>query len=246
MSEPPWKRASKRREEFDAEAAAYDTFRPRSPEGLFDAIVKAVGRTGAMAVEIGAGTGIATDPLVRRGLRVTAIEPATAMAEIAKEKLDGRFELVTTTFEEWVPRAPVDLVAAFTSWHWIDPAVSVPKAASMLRQGGVLALVWTEVIQFGEAPFDELSGYDARRRPFSELERVLRPVELHGAFGRREVSRFRFQRLLNADTFTAEHRTYPGPHSDASDQKVRTVINERFGGAVTKIEDAVLHLFRRG
>ena len=236
MAEQPWRRASTRRDEFDAEAAAYDTFRPRYPENLFDAVLDAVGGAGATAVEIGAGTGLATEPLVRRGLRVTAIEPAPAMAAIAKEKLDGRFELVVTTFEEWDPRAPVDLVAAFTSWHWIEPAVGVPKVASLLRPGGVLALVWTEVIQFGEPPFDELSGYDTRRVALSELEPVLRPVDVHGAFGPRVVSRFRFERVLDADTFTAEHRTYPGPHSEANDEKVRTLITGRFGGTVTKVE----------
>lgn len=242
----PWEWAATRRAEFDADAVAYDTYRPRYPEALFDAIVQAVGRADATAVEVGAGTGIATEPLVRRGLRVVAIEPAPGMARIARPKLGDRGQVVVSTFEEWEPDGHVDLVTAFSSWHWVNPADAVPKVASLLQPGGVLALTWTEVVQFGEEPFDSRSGYDSRRIPLAEaIEPVLQPLDAHGSFAERIVLRFRFERILDADTFVAESRTYPGPHSDRHDTEIHSLITRDFGGAVTKIEDAVLHLFSR-
>jgi trans-aconitate methyltransferase len=111
-----WKWSAARRAEFDAEAVAYDTYRPRYPEQVFDTIIVTLGTTDATVVEIGAGTGIASEPLARRGLRVIANEPTIAMAEIAAAKLGADGEVVVSTFEDWQPTRPVDLVAAFTSW----------------------------------------------------------------------------------------------------------------------------------
>lgn len=51
--------------------------------------------------------------------------------------------------------------------------------------------------------------------------------------------------MLDADRFVAESRTYPGPHSESRDAEIRSVIKSDFGGTITKVEDAVLHLFTR-
>lgn len=242
----PWRWAATRRDEFDAEAVAYDKYRPRYPEELFDAVVRALGRSDATVLEIGAGTGIASEPLARRGLNVIAIEPAPAMATIARSKLGNRGQVIDSSFEDASLPAPVDGIAAFSSWHWVNPAVGVAKVASLLRPGGALALTWTEVQQWGAEPFDRLSGYeDTRMALASAIEPCLRPIDDHGGFSEREVLRFRFERALDADTFVALARTYPGPHSDAHDKKIRSLINDDFGGTVIKVEDAVLHLFTR-
>lgn len=242
----PWEWSASRRAEFDAQAAAYDTYRPHYPEALFDGIVHALGTSDATAVEIGAGTGIATDPLARRGVRVLAIEPAPTMAEIAAAKLGERGQVVVATFEDWKPTGPVDLVAAFNSWHWVNPAVGLPKVASLLRPGGIVALAWTEVVQFGQEPFERLAGYERGRVPLAKvIEPHVRLFDEHNDFGTGEVLRFRFERILDADTFVAESRTYPGPHSDSRDSEIRSLITRRFDGAITKVEDAVLYLFFR-
>lgn len=247
----PWKWAAARRSEFDAGALAYDRYRPRYPEGLFDALTASLGAgvgAGAVAVDIGAGTGIASEPLARRGVRVIAIEPAPSMAAIAQAKLGALGgEVAVSTFEDWEPSIQsVDLVCGFNSWHWVDPAVGVDKVASLLSSGGSFALVWTEVQQFGEEPFDTLSGLSAYRVPHADaIEPLLRPIDSRPAFGGRTVTRFRFERVLDADTFIAETRTYPGPHSEERDRMFRTLIEERFAGSITKVEDAVLYLYER-
>ena len=35
-----------------------------------------------------------------------------------------------------------DLVTAGHAWHWVDPAIGLPKAASVLNAGGTAALFW--------------------------------------------------------------------------------------------------------
>jgi trans-aconitate methyltransferase len=151
-----WRVAADRSLQFDATALKYDKYRPRYPDALFDSIVE-LGELRPMAsvIEIGAGTGIATEPLVDRGLQVTAIEPAPATAAIAVERLGGRAHVVVDRFENWSPGQQVQLVLACNAWHWIDPGAGLPLIRSLLPSGGSLAVVWTETIWWGEAPFED-------------------------------------------------------------------------------------------
>jgi SAM-dependent methyltransferase len=107
------------------------------------------------AIEIGAGTGIATQPLVECGLDVTAIEPAAALAAVAESNLTGQARFVVGRFEDFSPDSSVKLLAAFNAWHWVEPGSAVDRAAQLLEPGGSLALVWTVVVSWGEEPFEE-------------------------------------------------------------------------------------------
>jgi SAM-dependent methyltransferase len=242
----PWLGAATRQAELDAIAVAYDTYRPRYPEPLFDTLTDIIGANSATVAEIGAGTGIATEPLIRRGFQVIAIEPAPAMAALLQTRLGSSVEVENVTFEDWKPTAPVDVIAAFTSWHWINPEAGVAKIASLLRPGGTVALTWFEVIQYGQDPFEPLSGYDKLHQPLAQaIEPSLKPFDRHGSFSERTIHRFRFERELDADTFIAESRTYPGPHTEERATAIRELIDRELGGTISSVQDAVLHVFTR-
>lgn len=240
-----WKIAAGRSEEFDAAALDYDRYRPRYPDALFDELISLLPGASTSAIEIGAGTGIATVPLVERGLRVLTIEPGQAMAAILADKLQERAEIVVGRFEDWVPDRHVGLVVAFNAWHWVDPAVAVDRVADILQPGGVLGLVWTEVISYGPPVLEERS----RLRPDGEL---LQPiigsrisVDNDDRFGRPVVMSHEFSRVLAADAYVAVTRTYGGPHTPERDAAIRAVIDENCGGAVTKTERANAYVYRR-
>ena len=54
-----------------------------------------------------------------------------------------------------MPDERFDAVVAATSFHWVDPAVRVTKAADALRRGGALAVISTHHITGGDAQFFE-------------------------------------------------------------------------------------------
>ena len=54
-----------------------------------------------------------------------------------------RLEVTVSSFEDSVlPEAGADLVVAATSFHWVEPEIGAPKALSVLRPGGSIAIWW--------------------------------------------------------------------------------------------------------
>jgi SAM-dependent methyltransferase len=107
-------------------------------------------------LEIGPGTGQATVPLAERGCQVVAVELGPELAAVARRNLASfpAVEVVTATFEDWpLPAEPFDLVLVASAFHWLDPAVRVPKAADALRPGGALATVVTHHVAGGDNGF---------------------------------------------------------------------------------------------
>src|SRR5262245_14836483 len=126
---------------FDQVAEAYDEVRPGYPPELVDAAVERA--PGTRAVEVGSGTGKLTELLVARGLHVDAVEPGPNMIAAARRRL-GETKAVTFHIERFedvdLPEHAFDAVFSATAFHWIDPTVGWAKAASLLRQRGLLAL----------------------------------------------------------------------------------------------------------
>jgi protein-L-isoaspartate O-methyltransferase len=119
---------------FETAAERYDRARPEYPEALIDELVQLTGvSSGDRALEIGCASGKATRPLAARGLRVTCIELGAALAARARHNLAAfpDVEVVQSAFETWEPPVGVrfDLVAAATSWHWIDAEVRYRTSA---------------------------------------------------------------------------------------------------------------------
>lgn len=126
---------------FGTAAEDYERFRAEYPEELVDAVLSHAGREIHTAVEVGAGTGKATRLFARRGIRVTALEPDAAMAELLVRSTNGLpVDPIITTFEGFATERQFDLLFSASAWHWTDPSTRWRRAASLLAPGGVLAL----------------------------------------------------------------------------------------------------------
>jgi SAM-dependent methyltransferase len=128
---------------FGPQALNYDEVRPEYPGDLVDEALAYAGGPSA-AVEVGAGTGKASEAFVARGVQLTCLEPDAAMAAVLRRRFRDRPQVtvVEESFEEWAPPAEgVDLLYFALSWHWADPARRTALAAAALRPGGTLALL---------------------------------------------------------------------------------------------------------
>jgi len=126
-----------RAESFGSMPEQYDRLRPDYPAAFIDDLMAL---EPADVLDVGCGTGKAARPLIDRGLRVLGVEPDEAMAAVARRH---RVPIALATFEAWDPAGRTfDLLTAGHAWHWVNPAIGLPKAASVLTPGGTVALFW--------------------------------------------------------------------------------------------------------
>jgi ubiquinone/menaquinone biosynthesis C-methylase UbiE len=135
------------RTRFNSEARLYNLIRPRYPKTLFDALVGVTNlKDDDNLLEIGVGTGQATEELAKRGCKITAVELGAELAEVARDELNKykNVEVITGAFEdvEFSPKT-FDLVYAATAFHWIKHEVRFSKPHKLLKQDGYLAIIHT-------------------------------------------------------------------------------------------------------
>jgi ubiquinone/menaquinone biosynthesis C-methylase UbiE len=135
------------RRTFDHQALLYDKARPHYPLDLFDKIIEVTGiKTGDHLLEIGPGTGQATQPFAARGFRITGVELGEHLAEVARHKLRHypNIDIITGSFETAeLPTNEFALVYSATAFHWIKPEVKFVKTHDLLVPGGHLAIIHT-------------------------------------------------------------------------------------------------------
>jgi SAM-dependent methyltransferase len=143
---------------FDAHAESYDEARPPYPPALWDSI-RELGamRPGLHALDLGAGTGQATGPLLAAGLSVTAVEPGPRLAALLRRAHPDAEVVIARAEEAELPANTFDVVVAATSIHWMDLDVLLPRIHRAMTPSATL-LVWRTV--FGDpavtTPFREL------------------------------------------------------------------------------------------
>jgi SAM-dependent methyltransferase len=161
---------------FGSVAEAYDRGRPRYPREVVAEIAQAAGR-GPRLLDVGAGTGRLSLPLVEAGYDVVAVEPLAGMRAIlardigAERVLDGRAEALP------LPDASVDGAVCSDAWHWFDGPRAADELQRVVRSGGgvvvcVLLLddnaptpAWAGEIEALLRPLWEAAGHPARLDP---------------------------------------------------------------------------------
>jgi SAM-dependent methyltransferase len=136
---PPTPDDAHRSLSFGSVAQAYDRYRPSFPA---EARTRALGVRRLDVVEVGAGTGLMTEVLLRLGHRVIAVEPDAHMRERMPERAPGA--VVEEGNAESLPigDASQDAVVAAESFHWFDKRRALPEFGRVLRAHGRLVIVW--------------------------------------------------------------------------------------------------------
>lgn len=132
--------------DFNSLASDYAQFRTAYSAGLFHAVFD-YARLPAPAdiLDLACGTGLGMAPYVERGDRVTGVDIAPAMIELARGSLPPRGEpRFAIARAEALPfgDASFDLVSCAQAFHWFDPEPAFAECARVLRPGGTLAIFW--------------------------------------------------------------------------------------------------------
>jgi SAM-dependent methyltransferase len=125
-------------------ADVYERGRPGYPRAAAERIVAELGvAPGARVLDLGAGTGKLTRPLLDAGLDVVAVEPLPAMraalaTAIGPERaLDGRAEAIP------LGDASVDATVCADAFHWFDGDRAAAELHRVVRPGGAVMALWT-------------------------------------------------------------------------------------------------------
>ena len=132
---------------FDTIPEKFDKFRPRYSKDLFDALIEyaKIGKDRSV-LEIGPGTGQATDPILNTGCDYNAIELGEHLYEKMKEKF-GQYENFHIVNDDFITHdfkdRKFDMIYSATTIQWIPEDIAFSKTFDLLKPGGTLAMMFT-------------------------------------------------------------------------------------------------------
>lgn len=128
---------------FDTVADTYAKLRPGYVDALYqDVFAYCPVDASSRAVEVGIGGGQATEPILKTGCSVMAVEPGESFSALCKEKFAQYpgFSVISGKFEDvaFLP-GHYDLVYSASAFHWVPEEIGYRKVFDMLKSGGAFA-----------------------------------------------------------------------------------------------------------
>ncbi|MBO5421776.1 MAG: class I SAM-dependent methyltransferase [Clostridia bacterium] len=135
----------KESEMFNQAAEYYDKYRPGYPEEIIDSLISVTGITeGSDLLEIGCGSGKATEQLTGNSFNILGIDPGEYLVRIGNERFKNEsVDFAKGRFEEYdFEQKKFDVVYAAQSFHWVPQPIGYQKCADALKDNGYIALFW--------------------------------------------------------------------------------------------------------
>lgn len=128
---------------FDNNAENYDHIRPDYKREIYDDIFsyKPI-NVYSTVLEVGMGTGKATQAFLDSSCNLIGIEPGENLIRIAIERYRNyaNFAAVCSTLQDFdYPTEAFDLIYAATAFHWIPEEYGYKRVFQLLKSGGVFA-----------------------------------------------------------------------------------------------------------
>lgn len=255
-----------RRFTFNQVALDYDAVRPSYPDELIEDVLRissipAQGRI----LEVGCGTGQATLPFARRGYPMTCLDIGSDLLALASRKCQPypQVKFVCAAFEDWQPgEERFDLLISATAFHWIPKEIGYPKAASILKDTGYLALIW----HYPPRPFTDFfvevqeiyrrvvpEWDDPRSTPSLEEDIRLTREEINqtGLFEPVVITKYSWTKDYSTTDYLRLLNTYSDHYNLENDIKERLfkeigmLIDDKFEGYITKPLLTVLFIAKK-
>lgn len=148
-----WKKES---EMFNLAADYYDKFRPGYPKEIIDVLISETGiKANSKLLEIGAGSGKATELFAKQGYDILCIEPGKDLAQKGNDRFsDDSILFENARFEEYnLQKEYYDVIFAAQAFHWVPQPIGYERCAYALKEKAYLALFWNMYITY-DTPLD--------------------------------------------------------------------------------------------
>jgi SAM-dependent methyltransferase len=133
---------------FSDRVEHYVRHRPQYPAEVFDFLTREkIIAANSTVADIGSGTGLSAEPLLKNGCTVYGIEPNDGMRASA-EKLLAAYPLFKSmkgsAENTTLPDHSVDAILAGQAFHWFDKIKSKREFSRVLKAGGYTVLMWND------------------------------------------------------------------------------------------------------
>jgi SAM-dependent methyltransferase len=213
---------------FDPVAESYDQARPTYPEEIYDALSSELGTFhGAVVIDVGAGTGIASRQLLARGASVVALDIAPQMLQRTRLRTPHPLCIVGDGNVLPLRSRSAQLMCFAQAWHWFDAPVAGAEVARVVGRGGLWAAWWSHPRADGEPWFDRYQdlveaacdGYQRAQRDTGHRSWSDEPIARTGLFDRGRRTIVGWIRSVDLDRWILEERSKS--YVDALDASLR-------------------------
>ena len=244
---------------FDTIPEEFDRHRTRYCPELFTSLLEQSRISEKSSVlELGPGTGQATEPVLDSGCRFSCIELGGNFARILAGKYGKRpnFHLIHDDFiTHDFGMSRYDLIYSATTIQWIPEEIAFPKTFSLLRPGGMLAMMLTK--RDYRTPNPNL--YERIQQVYTQYFRPAIPYT-HGSFRYEDAMKygytdwrkneFRTTQIYTADEYVAfcgthcDHLVTPEPYRSRLYAGLRQAVMD-FGNRLEVLDSHILMTVRR-
>lgn len=244
---------------FDTIPEKFDKWRVHYDPKLFDYIIRTTGLgPDKSCLEIGPGTGQASDFAIKSGADYLAIELGSHLADKMREKYSSypNFHIVNADFETHdFGGKKFDLIYSAATIQWIKEDIAYSRVHDLLKDEGYLAMC----LMRSEYKSGNPELYEEIQKVYDECFDTNQPYDQHfdymngGKYGLTFIEEISFpgRREYTAD----EHTEYMGTHSTHIALKeearepffngVRDAIM-RHGNKVVYNDEYVVYLYKKG
>lgn len=133
---------------FDYKAEVYKKFRPQYAQGFINKMIdESILSENKICADVGCGTGMLSEQILKYVKFIYGIEPNMDMLEVAKRTFRGRnnYMLVNGTAEyTTLNEHSIDIIGVGQAFHWFDQKKFKREALRILKNDGVVFLVWNK------------------------------------------------------------------------------------------------------
>lgn len=250
---------------FNNVVTMYDAARPTYPLELLNDIKDFAEKSFfTRGLEIGAGTGQATDLFIKVINDLDIVEVGDKQVDYLMEKYKS--ENVNTYkayFEDFKSNKKYDLIFSATAFHCVDATVGYPKVWDMLNDSGVLAVFWhmSSVTLHDTGIFVGLNEIKKKYLPEESLgfdkegiegvrQKRISQIQSGNYFGIPVIKEYRWIDTYDADRYSLLLESYSSTQTLDEEHKklylseVRDYINSN-GGVVEMPQHVMLYLVKK-
>jgi len=126
----------------------YVKYRPHYPAEVFDFLEgEKILCPNFTIADVGSGTGISAEPLLKRGYAVYGVEPNKEMREAAEKMLaeHTNFKSINGTSENTtLDNNSINTIVAGQAFHWFEREKTKVEFKRMLKPNGMVVLLWND------------------------------------------------------------------------------------------------------